>query len=77
MNNQAERIIAKFGNARQLAAALAEVGAGRDPTAVYKWTYPREKGGTGGYIPAAAVDDVKRAAERRGVQLTGKDWGMG
>ncbi len=69
MPTPAEKIIAKFGGMRPLARAI-----GVSPSAVCFWTYPRERGGTGGYIPTAQIPKIKFAAEVLGVELTAEDW---
>lgn len=43
----AEHIIEKCGGVNATAAIL-----GVSPQAVYRWTYPKERGGTGGLVPA-------------------------
>lgn len=47
-DNVASRVIAKVGSPRAVADAL-----GCDVSRVHRWTYPKERGGTGGEIPAA------------------------
>ena len=69
MFDQANRIIRKFGGARRLAAVLRY-----EPSRVYKWTYSREKGGTGGLVPAASVTAIQAAADLQGIALTDSDW---
>ncbi|SFJ68745.1 helix-turn-helix domain-containing protein [Methylobacterium brachiatum] len=69
MPTPAEKIIAKFDGARSLAHAI-----GVKPSAVYRWTYPRERGGTGGYVPTAHIPKIKDAADLLGVVLTAEDW---
>jgi|DEB19_MinimDraft_3_1074340.scaffolds.fasta_scaffold353706_1 hypothetical protein len=69
MHRQASRIIAKFGGARRLAYVC-----GMEPSRVYKWTYPKAKGGTGGIIPSACVSAVQVAAETAGIELKAEDW---
>lgn len=69
MYNQASRIVSKFGGVRRLAVAI-----GYEPTRVYRWTYPRERGGTDGLVPAASVPIVQTAALAHGVVLTEADW---
>lgn len=66
--SQAERLIAKFGGYAQLAAAIDV-----DRTTVYKWTYPRVKGGTDGVVPSFALGKIRKAARFHGVLLTDDD----
>lgn len=61
---QADRVIATFGGARKLAALLD-----RTPSAIYKWTYPRERGGTAGYIPSSVWPSLYDLARRMGISL--------
>ena len=68
MYNQAMKIINRFGNARQLAKLIDT-----DPCNVYRWSYPREKGGTDGLIPTRAMGKVMAAARINGVLLTIED----
>ena len=75
--NQAQRIIRKFGNARRLCRVLKIVGCDYVPSAIYKWTYPKSpvngRGGTGGIIPAQAWPWIMKAAAYDGVMLTTED----
>ena len=72
---QAERVFDKFGGVPQLHRALIELD---DPQAVrslpslYRWNYPIEKGGTGGWVPTSALKHVKRAARNEGLVITSK-----
>lgn len=66
---QAERVLKKFGGARRLSAILLVVGKPRDPSCIYRWTYPKEKGGTGGLIPTSVWPDLILAAKYDGVLL--------
>jgi hypothetical protein len=68
MYAQAHNVINKFGGARRLATAI-----NRDPTAVYKWTYPAKRGGTDGLIPSSALPLIMEAAELLDVKLTAND----
>lgn len=71
--SQAHRVIAKFGGVRDLCRSLAHVGTDvRDPSAVYRWTYPKPQG-TGGLIPNPAIPGILRAARYEGVMLTDDD----
>lgn len=68
-SQQAQRIVEKFGGARRLAEAISY-----QPSAVYKWTYPKEKGGTDGFVPNGVVVDIVKAADLLGIELTSDDW---
>ncbi len=65
---QAQRVVAKFGGARDLYRALLRLGDGRrrDPSNVYRWIYK-------GVIPSSAIYDVMEAARIEGVMLTAED----
>lgn len=65
---QAEHVIARFGGPIELAAAIGYTAA-----AVYKWTYPRHKGGCHGLIPTRALDRILTTARLFGVLLTAND----
>ena len=73
IKTQAERILDKFGGARRLASTLQAIGRPRDVTAIYRWTYPKSKGGTNGTVPRIAWDDVLAAARAEGIMLTPED----
>lgn len=65
---QAQRVIAKFGGALKLAAAMDI-----DASCVYRWTYPKSRGGSGGVIPGKSIANVLRVARLHGVMLTAED----
>lgn len=67
--NQAQRIIEKLGGVNVVAKHT-----GRSRVAVYKWTYAKDNGGTGGLVPSSAVPVVKAAAKALGVRLSAEDW---
>ena len=69
MPTPAEKIISKFGGVRILAQAI-----GADRVVVYRWTYPRERRGTGGFVPTSQIPKIKFAAEVLGIELTAEDW---
>jgi hypothetical protein len=69
---QAERILLKFGGARELHALLKSIGRPRNLATIYKWTYPRPKG-RGGLIPTSAWPDLHLAARMAGIILTPAD----
>lgn len=62
---QAGRVIKKFGNARRLADLM-----GCDPSRIYRWMHPRDKGGTGGLIPSSAMGEVLACARLAGIILS-------
>ena len=65
---QAEKVIEKFGGTAKLANAL-----NCDPATIYKWTYPKDKGGTDGLIPSSTMGAVLNAADVLGIDLTSDD----
>lgn len=78
--SQAQRVIDKFGGPRRLAALLRVIDPPRadgkirhTPSSVYRWTYPRERGGTAGRIPAHVLPLVMKAARLEGIFLTPDD----
>lgn len=71
--SQAERVIARFGGPAALVRAFKDMGIGRTKASVYRWLKPKDDGGTGGYIPAGAWDDIKKVAHRHGIVLSHKD----
>lgn len=73
-STQASRVLARFGGAFRLASILREMDESRTVTTLYRWTYPRSKGGTGGLIPGESIPLVLEAARRSGVKITHADW---
>lgn len=73
---QSERIIKKFGGAYQLAEALrlSDPNTKIRAAAVYRWTYPTSKGGTGGLIPNRMWRPIILAARLNGVLLLAEDF---
>lgn len=69
MHKQAEKILKKLGGARRVAT-----GIGMDAASVYKWTYEKNRGGTGGIIPSSCVAKIQKLAVASGVELTAEDW---
>lgn len=49
--------------------AVSEM-TGRDVTRVHRWTYPKERGGTGGRIPSDMQTVLLDEAHKRGLPLT-------
>ena len=67
--NVAQHIIQKCGGARKVATIT-----GRTLSVVHRWSYPRERGGTDGVIPAEAQNLLWAAAQRNEVELTAEDF---
>lgn len=65
----AKTIIAKCGGVD----AVAKV-TGRDVSRVYRWMYPRERGGSEGVIPHAEARKLLDHAAREGIQLSPADF---
>lgn len=68
MYNIAEQIIQKLGGAKRVADIT-----GVDITRIYRWTYPKERGGTDGLIPTRHLSVLINAANADGIALTLSD----
>ena len=68
MFDQAARIIKSFNGASKLARHLNLPA----PT-VYRWGYPRNRGGTGGLIPAYRIEQIMIIAKKLNIKL---DWSL-
>lgn len=64
MSNAAKKVIEICGGPQ----AVAEM-VGVHVSRVYRWTYDRSRGGTGGRIPAARQQQLLREARRRRIHL--------
>lgn len=53
----------------QLGRQVVADACGVDVSRVYRWTYPTEKGGTGGRIPAKHFQAVLALAKKNGVEV--------
>lgn len=69
MTTAAEKIIAKLGGPKAV-AAIARV----DVSAVHRWGYPRERGGTGGRIPSRHQQQLLDHARANGIDLSPSDF---
>lgn len=67
----ATTIIQKCGG-----VAKAARYAGVEPATAYRWTYPRERGGTGGMIPTHRQAVMIRNARADGVELLPTDFAL-
>lgn len=54
-------------------ARVAEI-TGADLSRVYRWTYPKSRGGTGGRVPERHEAALLAAAAREGIALTAEDF---
>lgn len=73
----AHRVISKFGPGDgKLSSAIRVVSeiTGADPTRVYRWMRPREKGGTDGIIPSRAQMKLFEHAQRERIPLSPSDF---
>jgi hypothetical protein len=71
---QAQVIVSKFGGPYELSRTLKACSSDPEdhytPSAIYRWMYPRSKGGTGGEIPVHALHTLMKIARLAGVMLT-------
>lgn len=70
---QAATVIKKFGDEQKLCAALNAAGHPISITRIYRWTYPKSRGGTGGLIPTQQLQHVLKAARLQGVLIMAED----
>lgn len=66
MFSQAKKIYRAFGGASQLARLL-----NLPRSTVYKWGYPKDRGGTGGLVPSHRIEAIIRLAKEQDIEL---DW---
>jgi hypothetical protein len=69
MQNPAAKIIEKCGG-HQAVAEMIHVDVSR----VYRWTYPRDRGGSDGTIPAKHQTKLLAEATNRGIDLSPADF---
>lgn len=62
-------------------SVIAKVGidnvarvTGKHVSRVYRWMYPKDRGGTGGLIPQEAQPAILGFAEDNGIELTERDF---
>ena len=78
---QASRVIAKFGSPYRLERALENAlpqqpEFWRSAATIYRWTYSRARGGTGGLIPHSMIQPIMRAARAWGIFLDDSDFAL-
>lgn len=67
--NIARNIIDKCGGAARVAQLV-----GIDKSNVHRWTYPKERGGSDGLIPAIHQQKLLAAAKIEGIDLSPDDF---
>jgi hypothetical protein len=72
MNTPAEHVIRKCGGHQAVAEMI-----GVDVTRVYRWTYSKDRGGTGGFIPARHQRALLEKAKAAGKNLKPEDFFKG
>ena len=74
---QAQTLVAKFGGPRELSRILEQCSDDPkdhiDPSTIYRWMYPKDKGGTGGEIPLQSLRLILKCARLAGVMLKSAD----
>lgn len=65
----ARTVIEKLGGFRAVADML-----GKDVTRIYRWTYPKERGGTEGHVPAKDARRLIDIARTEGLDLSPSDF---
>lgn len=69
MTTIAAHVIAKVGGVDAVASAL-----GLNVSTVHRWTYPKERGGTGGTVPTKHQRELLAVARERGIDLSPADF---
>lgn len=65
----ADKVIEKCGGVAKTAALV-----GKSKGWVYRWTYPKSKGGTGGEVPRSAQKKLLDLAHHGVVEITPNDF---
>lgn len=65
----AQKVIDKCGGVQKTAALV-----GNTPSMIYRWTYDKDKGGTGGLVPRAAQERLLEAAGAGLINITPNDF---
>lgn len=63
----------KFGGPSRFHELTTDIGEKIAKKSVYKWLYPKRKGGTGGLIPTNAWDLIFKVAKYTGVLISSAD----
>jgi hypothetical protein len=65
----ARTVLAKIGGVE-----VASKVTGKHVSRIYRWTYPREKGGTGGVVPHDDATKLLAHARAKEIDLTADDF---
>lgn len=73
--NPAQRVIEKCGGGEMSrgVVVVSEI-TGVHSSRVHRWTYPKERGGTGGTIPSQHQQTILDGATERGIDLRPSDF---
>lgn len=69
MQDVAGKIILKCGGHQKVADML-----GLDVSQIYRWTYPKSRGGTGGIIPTKRQNKLLQVARNSGIEINPDDF---
>ena len=72
MSEPAKSIIQKLGGFKE----VAEI-CGVHESRAHRWTYPKDRGGTGGFIPTKRQDALLAEAKKRRIKLKRDDFFAG
>lgn len=74
--SQADTVIEKFGGVQPLIEMARSVDPELSwaPSTIYRWTYPKSEGGTGGIIPPNSLGFLMRVARIHGIRLVPEDF---
>lgn len=73
MKRPYKNVINAFGSAKKVQEALKERGHDLHLITIYKWSYPRKEGGSGGAIPQRWHKPLLDSAMANGLELKPTD----
>ena len=73
---QAERVIEKFGGISNLQKLFKTYGVKMAISTIYRWTYSKQRKGTGGLIPPHMWEYLQKIARNEGVVFTAEDYSI-
>lgn len=69
----AKTIIGRFGDGKAGVDKVSDI-TGKHVSRVYRWMYPKDRGGTGGLIPQGDCALLLAHAQQNGISLTPADF---